>query len=116
LNAALANLGQATHRFCSPDALKVRVIRWVKALDETVGERGAVLAWKGKRLFGELVERHVFHGEEMIGLGPGAAKGRGVDGRPLRRAVDLRGLQRASDPVTAEDDAGRKCFRADQLE
>ncbi len=32
------------------------------------------------------------------------------------RVVELSGLQRAGDLVSTEDDAGRHCFRADELE
>jgi hypothetical protein len=32
------------------------------------------------------------------------------------RVVELSGLQRPGDLVSSEDDAGRKCFRADKLE
>jgi hypothetical protein len=33
-----------------------------------------------------------------------------------RRVVELSGLQRPGDLVSTEDDAGRHCFRADELE
>ena len=32
------------------------------------------------------------------------------------RVVELSGLQRPGDLVSAEDDAGRECFRADEIE
>jgi hypothetical protein len=33
-----------------------------------------------------------------------------------REVVELSGLQRPGDLVSTEDDAGRECFRADELE